>query len=420
MSDNDYKDLLQNYEETPPPSAWEAVEKGLHKPWFTQPVFIGTVVLAVSALTAWLVFSPVHVLKNAANEKSITEQTTSETSDTKPADDISTGNKTGNPEKAQDATSPQITSDTGNPSTYPGTQSTTTTSGESGNKPSGRNPDTQKPDNASAAGNNGYVTPGSNNTTRTLGIDAKNLCVNDILPIRVNIGDENCMLYTGDGYSVALPKGRFVFPYKYTKAGTYRISVKRQNEELIGLSFEVYNKSEARYRAYISEANLNAFENLSENAIAYRWLFGDGGDYLTEAKKTIEHAFTSASVRQYPVKLIAINRNGCSDTFEMTVTNARYRNYFNTPVPNVFTPNGDGINDVFEIPAADLKEWQLIIVDERGNKVFETAHQYEFWNGKMFNNGTECSPGNYRYYITYRQPDDTETHQKSGYISLIR
>ena len=68
-------------------------------------------------------------------------------------------------------------------------------------------------------------------------------------------------------------------------------------------------------------------------------------------------------------------------------------------MPNSFTPNGDGKNDVFRIPASvalQLKEFDVF--DRWGYKVFGTNNIGQGWDGTT--NGTRCPPGVYVYIIS--------------------
>jgi len=70
-------------------------------------------------------------------------------------------------------------------------------------------------------------------------------------------------------------------------------------------------------------------------------------------------------------------------------------------LPNIFTPNGDGQNDVFNI---DLTEYQfqdfsLVILDLTNHIVFQSSDPSESWNGKK-PDGEMCLTGNYVYYLT--------------------
>src|SRR2546430_16437167 len=59
-------------------------------------------------------------------------------------------------------------------------------------------------------------------------------------------------------------------------------------------------------------------------------------------------------------------------------------------VPNAFTPNGDGLNDVF-LPKAteELEEYKLYVIDCRGNTVFFSDDFNKGWDGKIQVNGIE-------------------------------
>jgi len=66
-------------------------------------------------------------------------------------------------------------------------------------------------------------------------------------------------------------------------------------------------------------------------------------------------------------------------------------------VPNVFTPNGDGINDAFEIRGLFIQEYKLAIFNRWGEPVFKTDDRREGWNGLV--NGTPVPDGQYAYQL---------------------
>ncbi len=81
-------------------------------------------------------------------------------------------------------------------------------------------------------------------------------------------------------------------------------------------------------------------------------------------------------------------------------------------IPNVFTPNNDGMNDVFEIKNL-LPNTTTQIYNRWGIKVFETNKQGEFWDGRT-RSGNEAVAGTYFYIIT------AEEEIYKGFLQLIR
>ncbi len=70
-------------------------------------------------------------------------------------------------------------------------------------------------------------------------------------------------------------------------------------------------------------------------------------------------------------------------------------------LPNIFTPNADGKNDVFSIDlsAFEFTDYSLVVLDMNNHVVFKSNNPLESWNGKTVD-GELCLPGNYVYYLT--------------------
>jgi gliding motility-associated-like protein len=86
-------------------------------------------------------------------------------------------------------------------------------------------------------------------------------------------------------------------------------------------------------------------------------------------------------------------------------------------IPTIFSPNGDGANDIFKVYSRCLNRIQLSIYDRWGNKIFYTEDVSEGWDGtfqgKMMNTGT------YVYKAIVTLIDDTKTDLK-GSVTLTR
>lgn len=93
-------------------------------------------------------------------------------------------------------------------------------------------------------------------------------------------------------------------------------------------------------------------------------------------------------------------------------------------IPNVFTPNGDGVNDVFEIAmSCDPLNYSLIIFNRWGQEVFRTLRKTEFWQGNFDNNqGDQAAEGVYFYVLSYQNSLLQSLKQAvlSGNVTLMR
>jgi gliding motility-associated-like protein len=86
-------------------------------------------------------------------------------------------------------------------------------------------------------------------------------------------------------------------------------------------------------------------------------------------------------------------------------------------IPNSFTPNGDGVNDIFRVYGNDVRELRLIVFNQWGQKLFETSTTGTGWDGKQ--NGKLQPTGVYMYVARIVLVSGQELNRK-GSINLIR
>lgn len=107
-----------------------------------------------------------------------------------------------------------------------------------------------------------------------------------------------------------------------------------------------------------------------------------------------------------PYKFIFTNANGCADTVLVNVTSSTI------DAPNVLTPNGDGKNDVLEIPGIEFFPGSKIAVYNRwGNEVFHSENYKNDWGGSGLAEGTY-------YYLIKRKEPTGEIKVFKGWIYL--
>jgi gliding motility-associated-like protein len=144
---------------------------------------------------------------------------------------------------------------------------------------------------------------------------------------------------------------------------------------------------------YNGEGQLKpVFDNTSQNASKYTWMFGDS---LNSSSKDKNPDFTFIKPGTYKVKLIAMNDYGCRDsiTKEFTVLPAG-----KLYIPNAFTPNGDLVNEVFKFvyPESAYKKVEMTIYNRWGGFIYETSMPGgKWWDGTF--EGVPCSEDVYFY-----------------------
>ncbi len=98
---------------------------------------------------------------------------------------------------------------------------------------------------------------------------------------------------------------------------------------------------------------------------------------------------------------------------------------FSYELPNVFTPNDDGYNDVFEpiVTGADLIiSAKTVIFNRWGNILHDTDDPFIQWDGKNKNTKLDCPPGTYFYVtdITYQGETGEEKLHLQGSITIVK
>jgi gliding motility-associated-like protein len=152
--------------------------------------------------------------------------------------------------------------------------------------------------------------------------------------------------------------------------------------------FTTQSDSVSIYEPYIQ------FTDLSMNAYYWNWSFGDMDSSITQNPL---HVFPSQDSGTYIVQLKVYNEYGCEDSISKIVKIMPEGAFY---IPNAFSPNGDGINDVF-IPIGNHisgENYSMQIFDRWGNIIFSTTDPKQGWNGTI-NDGSSTMESVYVYKI---------------------
>ncbi|HXU26227.1 MAG TPA: PKD domain-containing protein, partial [Bacteroidia bacterium] len=221
----------------------------------------------------------------------------------------------------------------------------------------------------------------------------------------------------GDGNQMASQKNI----YCYNKSGSYNVSltyttnlgcVKTVTSNNLVTVFPFPN---AAFAASVFETdvfNTNiSFYNESSGYTSSQWYFGE---LTTSNLQNPSHNFTSAG--NYPVKLVVKNQEGCIDT---VIHDIIIKDIFTFYSPNAFTPNGDGVDEVF-LPLGtgwNNSSFKMLIFDRWGSLITSTNNPNQGWDGKVKEQAAQED-----IYIWKVELKDVfnKSHSYSGTTSLIK
>lgn len=211
--------------------------------------------------------------------------------------------------------------------------------------------------------------------------------------------------------------------HKYTNSGTYTIKLSvviESNGNSYSATQEiristnptvgfVADSTQVYYSTY-SRVFIDT-SKLDNPASKFIWDFGDSSPQVSTDSSSTMYKYSEKGT--YVVSLKVIDTEGCSDSISKTIN--IYDRYY---IPNVFTPNGDGMNDQFVVTSNGTTLFAIEIYSRWGNIVFKrSGHQQIVWDGRM-PEGTMVKPGTYFYVISSEKGDTTYEPEK-GYITVL-
>lgn len=206
--------------------------------------------------------------------------------------------------------------------------------------------------------------------------------------------------------------------HTYTEPGVYNVSCVLNGNKVItetGLirigatpfaefSFRDVSEDDTKFEYRFEPEYFRPFEGIG---ISYKWIFPDGSEGIDS---TVTFEFPADSI--YPVTLIVTDVIGCSDTVSRLVPVSKQ-----LVIPNVFTPNGDHVNDYFEVTTPGDYTYNFRIFTKAGLQVYFSRSPVISWDGRLVG-GTEAPEGIYFYSI---ESDETPLETSvSGFVYLFR
>ncbi len=131
----------------------------------------------------------------------------------------------------------------------------------------------------------------------------------------------------------------------------------------------------------------------------YHWDFGDGK--AAEGSSSLEHTFDITKEGYYDIQLKVLNSNGCTEKASKRIWIS------NSSETNTFTPNNDGVNDVF------MKNWHIKVYNRNGLLLYEGV---DGWDGSY--KGQPVANDTYFYVLDYMAKQGAKV--KTGFVTVVR
>lgn len=157
--------------------------------------------------------------------------------------------------------------------------------------------------------------------------------------------------------------------------------------------------------------NQLSLTDYSTNALKNYWIYS--GNAPKDSSAFVLKDYPSSG--SYTVSLAALGRNGCNDTlsYEFRISDSS-----GITLPNVFTPNEDGVNDIYKPIAKGISILNAYVYNRYGTLITSWDRVNGFWDGST-TSALECRSGEY-FIILEATGFDGKTYKLKSSITLIR
>jgi gliding motility-associated-like protein len=150
--------------------------------------------------------------------------------------------------------------------------------------------------------------------------------------------------------------------------------------------------------------------NVVGEAIDYQWNI----DGVTKSGENVYHTFDNPG--KYEVLLIVKDKQGKTKTITENIEVLSLVKSSISDIQNIFTPNGDGKNDILLIEGENIKEFKAVVYNQNGTVIFEWNTISGFWDGKDMNN--QIVPDGIYFLVVNALGEDNKPYEIKKSITL--
>lgn len=234
--------------------------------------------------------------------------------------------------------------------------------------------------------------------------------------------DGTCSWDFGDGHTSDLcdPVHTFDVPGTYT-AGLRLISAEGCTfDTVFPGTFTVFADPIAAFTmdpqpASMEEPLVHFTDASLGNVVQWDWEFGSVGELGTSTEQ--QPSLVLPFIGAYPVRLIVTTANGCTDTAYALAVMREDPDLF---VPNGFTPDGDGVNEIWQpiVNASAFSHYEVRVFDRWGEEIWSSMDPEQGWTGEV--NGTPAQDGVYSWRLDVEESASAQARRLFGHVTLLR
>lgn len=163
-------------------------------------------------------------------------------------------------------------------------------------------------------------------------------------------------------------------------------------------------------------ATIEFISYVTDAVMHYEWQIAadEEFNYITYRFNEQDLTYTFNEEGVYYVRFIGSNSDGSceaiGDVYKVSIGSSQLL------IPNAFSPNDDGVNDIWKVSYRSLLEFKCWIYDKQGHQIYYYEDPAGGWNG--YHNGKKVKPGVY-FYVIHAKGADGINYKRSGDINIL-